>query len=120
MKAILIVLYLKKKVSMKMVSDLRAIIISPMSHMHAFYRIGYSHFQSLLLTWVIAGEIVETINSLKHMLMITKNAIETLSLFPRIAVNKVVSDDSFDNKIILVSYISQLMVFLSLLDVALI
>ena len=58
LKAILIVLYLKKKNVDEdgLLSDLRAIVLSSTSHMHAFYRMGYSYFQSLLLTWEIAGE----------------------------------------------------------------
>ena len=101
LKALLIVLYLKKRNVDEdgLLSDLRAIVLSPTSHMHAFYRMGYSYFQSLLLTWGIEGEESRNHQQLKaHVDGNKKNAIETLSLFPRIAESKVVSDDSFDNK----------------------
>ena len=46
LKAILIVLYLKKKNFDEdgLLLELRVIVISPTSHMHAFHRMGYSYY----------------------------------------------------------------------------
>ena len=58
MKGILIVLYLENKSVDEhgLLSDLRVIVNSTNCHMDAFYKMGYSYFQSLMLAWGVSGD----------------------------------------------------------------
>ena len=67
--------------------------------MDAFNKMGCSFFQSLMLAWGVSGDETRNHQQLKaHVDGNKKNQIETLSLFPRIAENKVVCHNNFDNK----------------------
>ena len=72
---------------------------SPNGYMDTFKKMGYSYFQSLMLTWGVSGDESRNHEQLKaHVDGNKNNQIETLSLFPRIAENKEVTKDIFDNE----------------------
>ena len=82
-----------------LLSDLRVIVNSPNEYFDTFKKMGYSYFQSLMLTWGVSGDECRNHEQLKaHVDGNKNNQIETLSLFPRIAENKVVTKDIFDNE----------------------